>query len=496
MKERKKEYYKYIFLVFIFTFLISYLIPIGGDDYGNYLTKGMTIMEKFNKIKFFYFNWEGRIFSRLFNMFLIPKPWLFCFVKAFFMSMLYYFIIKIIDYKKYFYSLIFLCIFFIDEQTFSQVYVWKTGNITYFLPMVFAIYLIYKRRFLFNNKDITNKKNDYILCFLTFIFSMFTENVSVGIIVICLLNMVFYYIKYKKIDVIFLLCLIASIIGFCLMSFSPGNLYRLSTSEFSNMKFIDKIIYNLPNLIEYTFIKNSFIFILNTIVFSLIIYKYCKKNILKIFLLTYFSVVPLITGILNIANRFIIIPPILNILLDANRWYIMAYWFGYFFLFMYVIIRYFKVSNIIYYFIILAISSNGAMMLSPVWGGRTACFTSYMLFITVLLLLKQLNYSLFEKSFFKYLLNSLVVLFVIIFTGYSSYIYYLNNRREEYINYQLENNSEVYDIIILPGYYTWNLNTWGSDGDFAHNFKKYYGIGENLELKYVNYDDVDYFKKK
>ena len=87
---------------------------------------------------------------------------------------------------------------------------------------------------------------------------------------------------------------------------------------------------------------------------------------------------------------------------------------------------------------------------------------------------------------------------MIAFTVYSFYIYNLNIDRNKYINYQLENRATEIEVIILPSYYTWNLNTWGSDGDFAFNFKAAYGIDKDMELIYVSKDeasvDVDEIK--
>ena len=79
---------------------------------------------------------------------------------------------------------------------------------------------------------------------------------------------------------------------------------------------------------------------------------------------------------------------------------------------------------------------------------------------------------------------------MILFTIYSIYIYNLNIDRNKYINYQLENRANEIEVIILPGYYTWNLNTWGSDGDFAYSFKDAYGIDRDMELIYVSKNDT------
>lgn len=55
----------------------------------------------------------------------------------------------------------------------------------------------------------------------------------------------------------------------------------------------------------------------------------------------------------------------------------------------------------------------------------------------------------------------------------------------------MDNDAKEYEIIILPTYYTWNLNTWGSDGTFAYNFKTAYGIDKEAPLVYVSRKNVN-----
>ena len=60
----------------------------------------------------------------------------------------------------------------------------------------------------------------------------------------------------------------------------------------------------------------------------------------------------------------------------------------------------------------------------------------------------------------------------------------------KYINYQRSNKTKEYEIIILPGYYTWNLNTCASDSEFADSFKLVYGIDSDTKLNYIYREDA------
>ena len=481
----------YLVVVFIFTLIFSLLIPMGGDDWGMYLRKGMNLSEIFELSKWFYNVWEGRFFARIFSLIFIPNEILWVFLNASLMSLLFYFMYKILKIDDKYLPLLLMGLLFVDFQTFAQVYVWRTGNIFYFIPITFAFGLIFLRRNLIFGNDINIKWWNYLFIPLTLIACMFVENVAVGIIVICLLNLVFYYFQYKKLDKPMLLCLLAAIVGFCLMYFSPGTQVRIDMeTSFTSLSIFEKILYNIPNLINYTFIKNSFILVLFMIVMSVIVWKNVKNKLYK-FLLLFFIIMPAgITAFLNAVSPFISLPNMLLKILNPSNIFIDIYWIIFAILFLILIIYYLKIDSAIWYFLILAIISAGSMMLSPTWGGRTACLTTFMLFITLVLLILKLDLKLFNnvKSFV--CLNLICSCFIIGFIVYSIYIYNLNIDRTKYINYQLEQETKEYKILILPSYYTWNLNTWGSDGDFANNFKRAYGIDEDAKLIYVNMRDV------
>ena len=492
----KKPFNIYMMILFIVIIALGILIPYGGDDWGNYLFHNDSFLEMLGATKRFYLSYEGRFFSRLLLMILVQHQYLWAIINASLMSFLYYMLIKIIGVKdnKFIYPLLLMCILFIDMQTFAQVYVWKTGNITYFIPMVFAVFLIYLRRdFLEKDKNIKFRKLDYLLIPLAFIFSMFVENVAVGIIMVCLLNLIYGYLKYKKVDKAMLFCLIASCLGFILMLISPGNIKRMAIENgFGNLSFFEKIIHNIPNLITYTFIKNSFLVLLMLIIMFKII-KTIKNKYLKVFYYLSIAFIPFITLIINILSCFITINnSYLKILLDTSRWYISLYWILFAILFILLIFYYFKSSKKkkLIYFIILALASNGAMMISPVWGGRTACFTTFMLYIVALILLFDMYKKDEVAKYIKNISKICLLLFASFLLIYCLYVKKLSIYRNKYINYQIENNREEYDIIILPGYWCWNLNTWGSDGDFAFKFKSAYGIDTNAKLNYVDLKDV------
>lgn len=477
----------YIILIFVFVFIFSSLIPMGGDDFGNYLKGGLSFAEKIDLSILYYNIFEGRFFSRIFDLILVPNELLLVFVKAISITLIFYLMCRILNASQKYYPLILMAILFVDYQVFGQVYVWRTGFVTYFIPMVFLIFLIFVRKNCIFDLDVKIEWWNYLLFPLALIFSMFVENVAVGIIMVCILELLLYFLKYRKIDIPILLCLIFSVIGFCFMYFSSGTTLRAASEDaFSSLNFFDKILFNVSNFVNYIFIKNSFLLFLFIVVMSIIVIRKVKNNLLRILLLLFIILPAFITSILNVFAPFGFLPDVLLKILNCKNIFIEIYWILFTILFLILVTYYFKFDKAIWFFLIIAFSNAMAMMISPIWGGRTICLTSYMLFMALILMILKFDLKIFDIKKFRVFMNFICFGFMVLFCIYSIYIYNLNNDRVKYINYQLENDSKEFEIIILPGYYTWNLNTWGSDGDFAYSFKEFYGINKEAKLIYVN----------
>lgn len=491
MKILKNKANIYVILIFAFTLIFSLLIPMGGDDWGNYLRKGASFTEIISTAKSFYVTFEGRFFSRVFDFLLVPNGLLLAIIKSCLMALLFYLMYKIFNVKDKYLPFILMGILFVDFETFAQVYVWRTGCVTYLFPMVYAFILIFIRRKNIFGDDCKTEWWSYLFIPLTFVFSMFTENTALAIIFVCLLNIIYYFVKYKKIDIAMLLCLISAIIGFCLMYFSPGTQNRAGENDaFMSLSFIGKILYNVPNLINYTFIKNSFITILLMILMSIIVWKNFNNGVLKYLTLGFILIPAGLTCIIYLFSVFVVLPNVVLKVLNTHNIFVDIYWILFIVLFIILLFKYLKIDKKILYFLILALITGGAMMMSPIWGGRTACITTFMLFMVIGLCFKKNDLFIFDNKGLFVCANALCFAFMFLFTLYSIYIYDLNVDRNKYINYQLENDAKDIEVIILPGYYTWNLNTWGSDGDFAYSFKDAYGIDREMELVYVSKDDT------
>ena len=251
MKEKK-----FLILIFAIFLIILFLSPISGDDWGNYLVGEQGIRHIIGQAIGMYFDWEGRFVSRLFINFLTYNKWLWNIVNSLLILSIIYFSIKIINpkNKKTIYLLSFLGILCMNIYTFSQTVTWIAGNVTYLFPLALLIIYIYYIKYYMDNNNVL------MLSILNLILPMFVEHMAILTIIINLFILIYKYIKDKKIDKRFLLYLIISIISTLLMILSPGTRLRnnIENNTFNELSLFEKILYNIPNFIYYTFIVNSY----------------------------------------------------------------------------------------------------------------------------------------------------------------------------------------------------------------------------------------------
>lgn len=495
--KKGKDIKFYCALVFIFFLILGFLVPYTGDDWNNILYDGkISTMIKIAVDS--YNSFEGRFFSRVFDLvFVYYKP-IWVIVNACGMTFLYYFINKMVNSKKKSFFLVFILesLLLVDEETFSQVYVWITGNTTYFIPMIFLIFLIYINRNIFNDSDIKYNKIFYIIIpILSFINSMFVENVTVGIITVYILVIVYQYIKNKKINILMLISMFTSLIGLYLMLNSPGTLNRLNTMDaFNNMTLIEKIISTFPRQLNEVFVKNSYLTLILVFI-SIVLIKDNIKGIKKYILILFSSIIPVLTSFTNL--YYVVFrrsPKYFGILLDCHKWYLCIYWVLFLILLVALVIKYSKVDKKkILFFFLIALINNGAMMLSPLCGGRTSYLSNIMLFICAFLIIDSLNLKILNNvkflRFNKFVLGAIVTFFLIFY----SFCYILFIRRANYIKEQLNNKEETIKLIQLPNRYLWNANPQMdliiTKDEFYNNwhlytFELYYKIpvGSKVEL--------------
>lgn len=460
----KKENIKYILLIVFFTILL-FLSPISGDDWGNYLVGKEGLRHIFGNAIGMYFDWEGRFISRLLINFFTYYKSIWNIVNAICIVGIIYLIEKIINPKnrKMTFLLTLLIILLMNIYTFSQVVVWVAGNITYLFVVPLLLYYFYY--LLKEEKQSTIR----IICFsiLNFIMPMFIEHMGVILVFGNIFLLVYNYIKTKKVNKELLIYLVLSIIGLSLMLFSPGTMKRskIENINFNKLNFLEKILYNIPNFIYYTYMIYPYLLIL-MIVGTYFLIKNINNKLLRIFLYCY--------------SLLFLVIFLLNNTLTCNSIFIIIYFIIYTIITFILICLYAKeVKDIkIIFFYLLGIASNVVMLISPTWGFRTSFSTYIFLSICYLLIIDR---NIREKN----LVNNILLIISIIMILFYSILYILvakqNKENIEIIN--KNKNSKVIEIYKYPDFVNCNINPENSF--HLEKFKMYYGISQDTEIKLI-----------
>ena len=462
---------KYIIVTIVFFIMILFLSPISGDDWGNYMVGTQGLRHMIGQAIGMYFDWEGRLVSRIFINFLTYHKWLWNIIN------IIYFTVKIIEPKdkKTIYFLSLFGIIGMNIYMFSQSITWLAGNITYLFPLsLYIMYLYYLK---------TNQVKNHIVSFgiLNFILPMFVEHMAVLLVLTNLLVNIILYIRTKKVDKILLCHFILSTFSTILMLLSPGSNLRtkIENIEFNQLSLIWKILYNIPNFMYYTFISNAYLMILWIIVMIYLIRKQFTNKIVKKIFIFYITGIPILTiigyhtSILQISY--------LNFIIDSHHLLVILYWISFVSIFIFLMIKNIKNQENIYCLILflIGISANGIMLLSPTWGYRTALATNILVLISLLWIISDIKIPGMMKKIIPILGGSLLFLYLILY----SYLYYVNQEREQFIKQQIKSNQNIIQVKKLPIYAPCNSNPTNEYHEKV--FKKYYDIEGNKKIQII-----------
>lgn len=468
---------KYIIITIVFFVIILSLSPISGDDWGNYMVATQGLKHIIGQAIGMYFDWEGRLISRVFINFLTYHKWIWNIINSLLLTSIIYFTVKMIESKdkKTIYFLSLFIIIGMNVYMFSQSITWIAGNITYLFPLsLYIMYLYYLK---------TDQIKNHIGYFglFNFILPMFVEHMAVLLVLTNLLINIVSYIRTKKVDKILLCHLLLSILSTSLMLLSPGSNLRTKVEnvEFNQLSLIGKILYNIPNFMYYTFISNAYLMILWIIVMIFLIRKQIKNKIVKSSFILYITVIPILT-IIGYHTSILQIS-FLNFIIDSNSLLVIFYWISFVGIYLFLMIKNIKTQENIYCLVLFLIgmAANTIMLLSPTWGYRTALATNILVSISLLWIISNMKIPNRIKKIIPVLGGSVLFLYLILY----SYLYFINQEREQLIKQQIQSNQEVIQIKSLPFYAPCNSNPTNEYHEKV--FKKYYGIEESKTLQII-----------
>jgi hypothetical protein len=390
-------------------------------------------------------------------------------------------------------TLLFLGIILVDTSIFTQGYVWLAGNITYIFPLFLIIIYLYFNNYIFDKAKTFNTKQIIFFTILNFLSTMFVENASIIFISINLIFLLYYYFKYHKINNLFLYSLIASIIGFSLMYFSPGTHNRMLTDnkDFFEKNIFEKIAWNIPNFINYTFVNNIFMLILLIIPMNYLIINKIKNKIYKYCFLILTNCLVLLTIIAKVLSE--INSYSISFIIDGNYLIVLA-WILFMTLLIYLVIINKNNRDKILLYLSLGLINNLAMMLSPIWDGRTALITVFMFYIAGLILFNGINIKAKLSKYINIVLTWILSLIIIIYLILYNSVRLQSIDRDLSIKKQLSIKSKVIEIDAFPKYVMWDANPL--DEYHLEVFKDYYHINQDVEIiiKPYNYKYLIFYK--
>ena len=459
-----------ILLVLSFFLSILLLTPISGDDWGNYLVSIVGPDKWINHVIWAYNNFEGRILSRLVINVLTANKIVWDIFQAGLITILYIVTIKIINPKhKMMINVLYLLSFLlVSRDMFTQTYLWMAGSITYFIPLVLTV--IYM--FLLDIRLLKNKSN-YLIVILSVIISsivpLFVENMGVVIVFMNIVLFLLMLYKNKRIDYLLLICSILSLLSFVLMVTSPGSSNRMMGDHmaFDQLPIYMKMIHQLPEFIFYTFTNNDMLLFMFPISTMYLINKHIK-NKLKI-VLTVFSVLPFVILLTKVYNYNII-----EYLSTTSPYLFFIYWVLYMLMVTYLLFKNSKKDYKVLFLFALAFVSNGAMLIAPVWGDRTALFTTFILLVVNLSIIDELLTKIHYKKQILLLSSSMLLIVATINLGYYINIHEQVKYRGVIIKQQLDIGADEILINEIPSDALWCINPTSTY--HMETFKQYYHI--------------------
>ena len=465
----KKEK-KFLIFLTIFYLILLFLSPISGDDWGNAINKRGIVGSIVNSFKL-YFTWEGRITSRILINLLTPNKIIWNVINSLSIGFFVYLSLKIIKPEnKVLYYLTLLIIPFMNILTFSETITFIAGNLTYFIEIPFILLYYY-----FIYKDGHSKNGILILLsILSILICMTVEHMAAALVVGNVILLIYNYFKNNKLDkrIVFLtsLCIISTLF----MYLSPGSQYRMSIEnvEFNKLSIFEKISFNIPSFIYYTFIVNYYLLLLWTMTNYFIIKDKIKNVILKYFIILFLTIVPLFTILIYFKS-------VVHKDLFINNIYLTIYYII-FVLISFVLNLREKNFKSTFLFII-GMSANIVMLLSPTWGYRTSIFTYIMLSLSNLMILSK---YIKNNRLFEYILKALLIVFLFSYLFIYVNVFRCQISNRKYIKQQLLDNKESIEILKNPYFVGCNINP---NTDYHKMvYKKYYGIPEDKDLVQVD----------
>lgn len=487
LKKIKLSYFeKCLLSVFLFSFFLFFLTPITGDDWGNNFVGQQGLQTILNSSISMYYHWEGRFVSRLFLYFFTSHKWLWNILNASILTLFVWCCFQFLGKKqrKTVYLLPILGLLLVNKYFFGQCYLWLAGNMTYLVPAVLSIFVF---TYFYKKQDQKFSLLEvFIFCILSFLIPMFVENIGCAYVMGLFFLLIYQYYKTHKISSPTSMMFLLSCISLIVMLKSPGSAHRMQLNlEFEQMNLIEKICTNIPNLIRYTFTANAFILIFMMIPVTKFLSKKIKNHKGKPILLGIWNLIPILSILQNIQYMIPInlenhIQFYKEGIFFTSNWYFIFYWIGFGIFFLLSIFEFIKEKEEAWFYFgltLVGVISMLVMLLTPTWGERVSCLFIFLLLITTIKIISNLEFHSPKSDF----LLKFVLAVVVVFTmGCAIVNKAYDMRREQQIQSALKKKQT--EIVLQTNLLNnlWNYEPWVEF--HRRDFKRYYKIPEETKV--------------
>ncbi|MBR2808863.1 MAG: hypothetical protein IKE33_01365 [Erysipelotrichaceae bacterium] len=475
-----------LFLVALFYYIVS-SAPVSGDDWG-YALNG-TNSNPITMAVYFYNNWSGRFFSELWGFLIAPRKWLFNIINP--ILFLGIFLCSYtLSASKNVITVCFLllaCILGVNDALRMETYTWIMGS-TYVVPLCLSLMYLAIADNMFK-KDNYSRVLALVNNILIFIGGMMMENISAAMVFACLVLCIYSFFTKRELLKFFIINLVVAIAAFALMRLSPGSTYRLirDSSEWNSLPFYIKMANAYPGFLEKSFIENNYMIFFFSFALCTI-GTFNKTNNLR------FKLINLaINGVAVFAVFSHVLFHTKTILENGSSIFSMIFWPIYIlwaFMVIYVSMEpgYDKHKTV--FLLMVGGVSAVVMLMSPIYGNRSALYIVYFTMICSALIIDQSE----EGK----ILNVLMVLALILVVAYRSKIFYdkytlvrqANIVRESEIAYYQDHPEEDeawfvrYPINTIHG-----IDIEPDDTYHMETFVEYFGLSQSPDKIFFYFED-------
>lgn len=472
-----KDLYIYLSL-FVFFLIMSTLIPLTGDDW---TWKSYLGMER---LKSFFENYNGRYISNILEIIFVRFTLVRILGMAICSSLFIIFMYKISTNKKnplFIFYILFL-VLLMPLSVFSQTLGWTAGYVNYVISVTILLYFIslYKQK-----KYI---KLNYLNIILYFLFSviamLIVEHVTLYLLLISFLINIYYYLKNKKLNILYFVIFIGHLVGFIIMFTNGAYISTLTgKNDYQQLNNHDNIIISAIKVFNnemtlYLFTHNVLLISILTILCISITILLSKHKNINILLCSVF-IISIIVSIFfnqfkNINSLNNIIPSTLLICSLSS-------------LIIFIVINFkgtLYYNRLLFYVFSMIILTLPFLVISP-YGGRCA-FASLIFLIMIIIEMSQFLLDLLEHKgihirIHKYVTTSLMVLIILLYIIPLSFNKYTEISRDNYLN-NLDKFEKVIKIEQIP-FQSYHHTPDPIEGIYMTKFyKTLHGVPEETKL--------------